>query len=135
MDSNPRPTVLNLAADLAGGRTSSRELAEGALAQICDPAGEGARTFVRVYADTARAAADAQDRLRKAGYVPSLLAGLPISLKDLFDVSGRAHLGRVESPRRYRAGATGRPRGSASPRGWCRFDRPHEYDRVRLFRA
>ena len=81
-------SVLDIAADLANGRTSSRELIEAALAQIADPNGEGARTFVKVYGDSARAAADGQDRLRKAGYVPSPLAGLPVSLKDLFDVSG-----------------------------------------------
>src|SRR5205823_6274218 len=78
----------SLAADLAAGRTSSRDLIEAALARIADPAGEGARSFVKVYADDARAAADAQDALRKAGYVASPLAGLPVSIKDLFDVAG-----------------------------------------------
>src|SRR6476660_3889861 len=90
---NPsKRTVLEIAADLADGRTTSRELVEAALAQITDPAGEGARTFVKVYAENARAAAVAQDRLRKAGYVASPLAGLPVSLKDLFDVSGERTL-------------------------------------------
>src|SRR4051812_40381678 len=86
------PTVLGLAADLSSGRTTSRELVEMALARIADPAGEGARTFVKIYADTARAAAGAQDRLRQAGYVASPLAGLPISIKDLFDVAGEVTL-------------------------------------------
>jgi len=88
----PKRTVLAIMADLANGLTSSRELTEAALAQIADPAGEGARTFVKVYGDSARAAADAQDRLRKAGYIASPLAGLPVSLKDLFDVSGERTL-------------------------------------------
>jgi aspartyl-tRNA(Asn)/glutamyl-tRNA(Gln) amidotransferase subunit A len=88
----PSISVLDTAADLANGRTSSRDLIEAALAQIADPAGEGARTFVKVYGNSARAAADAQDRLRKAGYVASPLAGLPVSLKDLFDVSGERTL-------------------------------------------
>jgi aspartyl-tRNA(Asn)/glutamyl-tRNA(Gln) amidotransferase subunit A len=87
-----KPTVLSLAADLMAGRTSSRALIEAALATIADPAGEGARSFVKVYADNARAAADAQDRLRKAGYVASPLAGLPVSIKDLFDVAGEPTL-------------------------------------------
>jgi aspartyl-tRNA(Asn)/glutamyl-tRNA(Gln) amidotransferase subunit A len=82
------PTVLGLAADLAAGRTTSRALVEGALARIADPAGEGARVFTKVYTDQARAAADAQDQLRKAGYIASPLAGLPVSVKDLFDVAG-----------------------------------------------
>src|SRR6266851_3053407 len=87
-----KPTVLSLAADLAAGRTSSRALIEAALARIAEPSGEGARSFVKVYADSARAAADAQDSLRKAGYVASPLAGLPVSIKDLFDVAGEPTL-------------------------------------------
>jgi aspartyl-tRNA(Asn)/glutamyl-tRNA(Gln) amidotransferase subunit A len=87
-----KPTVLGLAADLAAGRTTSRALVEAALARIADPAGEGSRTFTKVYAEQARAAAEAQDQLRKAGYVASLLAGLPLSIKDLFDVAGEVTL-------------------------------------------
>lgn len=87
-----KPTVLDLAADLAAGRTTSRSLVEAALGRIADPAGEGARTFTKVYADSARVAADAQDQLRKAGYVASPLAGLPVSIKDLFDVAGEQTL-------------------------------------------
>jgi aspartyl-tRNA(Asn)/glutamyl-tRNA(Gln) amidotransferase subunit A len=85
-------TVLGLAADLAAGRTTSRELIEQALARIADPAGEGVRTFITVYAESARAAADAQDKLRQAGYLASPLAGLPVSIKDLFDVAGEVTL-------------------------------------------
>jgi len=44
-------TVLDLAAALAAGRTSSRELVDAALARIADPDGEGARTFVAVNAE------------------------------------------------------------------------------------
>jgi aspartyl-tRNA(Asn)/glutamyl-tRNA(Gln) amidotransferase subunit A len=87
-----RPTLARLATDLAAGRTTSRALVEEALARIADPAGEGARVFVRVYADTARAAAEAQDQLRAAGYVASPLSGLPVSIKDLFDVAGEVTL-------------------------------------------
>jgi aspartyl-tRNA(Asn)/glutamyl-tRNA(Gln) amidotransferase subunit A len=87
-----KPTVLGLAADLAAGRTTSRALVEDALARIADPAGEGARTFTKVYAEQARAAADAQDQLRRAGYVASPLAGQPVSIKDLFDVAGEVTL-------------------------------------------
>jgi aspartyl-tRNA(Asn)/glutamyl-tRNA(Gln) amidotransferase subunit A len=89
---DPLPTVLGLAADLAAGRTSSRALIEAALARIADPTGEGGRSFVRIYAESARAAADARDQLRKAGYVASPLAGLPVSIKDLFDVAGEPTL-------------------------------------------
>jgi Asp-tRNAAsn/Glu-tRNAGln amidotransferase A subunit and related amidases len=82
-------TVLGLARDLAAARTSSRELIDQALAAIVDPAGEGTRTFLHVDANGARAAADAQDALRKAGYVLSPLAGLPVSIKDLLDIAGQ----------------------------------------------
>jgi aspartyl-tRNA(Asn)/glutamyl-tRNA(Gln) amidotransferase subunit A len=81
-----------LAADLVAGRTTSRALVEAALARITDSAGEGSRAFVKVYHEAARAAADAQDRLREAGYVASPLAGLPVSIKDLFDVAGERTL-------------------------------------------
>ncbi|HEV8014021.1 MAG TPA: amidase [Stellaceae bacterium] len=85
-------TVLQLAAELDAGKTSSRVLVEDALARIADPAGEGRRSFIKIYADAARQAADAQDALRRAGYKPSPLAGLPISLKDLFDIAGERTL-------------------------------------------
>jgi aspartyl-tRNA(Asn)/glutamyl-tRNA(Gln) amidotransferase subunit A len=81
-------TVAQLAADLAAGRTTSRRLTEQALARIADPAGEGSRAFLKVYAESALADADASDRLRKAGVRRSAVDGLPVSLKDLFDVAG-----------------------------------------------
>ncbi|GGF01915.1 amidase [Aliidongia dinghuensis] len=89
---NRLPTLAGLAADLAAGRTTSVELVEAALARIEDPAGEGARTYTKTYAAAARAAAAASDRLRALGQVPSPLAGLPISIKDLFDVAGEVTL-------------------------------------------
>lgn len=81
-------TVAKLSAALASGQTSSRTLVEQALARIGDPVGEGARVFIKVYAETARAEADHADRLRKAGIVRSGIDGLPISVKDLFDIGG-----------------------------------------------
>jgi aspartyl-tRNA(Asn)/glutamyl-tRNA(Gln) amidotransferase subunit A len=81
-------TVTQLARDLETGRTTSRELVEQALAKIADPTGEGARAFLKVYAETARGDADASDRLRKAGVRRTIVDGLPVSLKDLYDVAG-----------------------------------------------
>ena len=91
MDKENR-TVPQLAAALAAGRISSRALVEAALARIADPAGEGRRAFIATYAKPALEAADAQDRLRQAGYALSPLAGLPVSIKDLFDVAGERTL-------------------------------------------
>lgn len=85
-------TVAQLAADLVAGRTSSRELVEQALERITDRSGEGSRAFLKVYAGSARADADAADRLRKAGVRRSPVDGLPVSLKDLFDVAGELTL-------------------------------------------
>jgi aspartyl-tRNA(Asn)/glutamyl-tRNA(Gln) amidotransferase subunit A len=81
-------TVAQLGADLDKGGTSSRELLEQALARIADAAGEGKRAFIKLYADSARHDADHADRLRKAGVRRSAVDGLPVSLKDLFDVAG-----------------------------------------------
>jgi aspartyl-tRNA(Asn)/glutamyl-tRNA(Gln) amidotransferase subunit A len=83
-----RWTLAGLAGELREGKTSSRELVERALAKISDPAGEGARAFIRVDAAGARAAADYQDLLRRGGRAPSPFAGIPISVKDLFDLAG-----------------------------------------------
>ena len=94
-------TVAQLAADLAAGRTTSRELVEQALSRIAAKDGEGARAFIQVNADSARAEADYADRLRKAGVRRSRIDGLPVSLKDLFDVGGEVTRAgsRVQSSR------------------------------------
>jgi aspartyl-tRNA(Asn)/glutamyl-tRNA(Gln) amidotransferase subunit A len=81
-------TIEQHAQALADGRTTSRSLVDQCLARIADPNGEGARAFIRVHADQARAMADAMDVLRRAGREPSRYAGIPISLKDLFDIAG-----------------------------------------------
>jgi aspartyl-tRNA(Asn)/glutamyl-tRNA(Gln) amidotransferase subunit A len=83
------PTLAALADDLEAGRTSARKLVEGCLARIADPAGEGQRAFIHVDKDAALDAADAMDRLRKANAAPSRFAGIPVSIKDLFDIKGQ----------------------------------------------
>ena len=67
---------------------SSRERLEQALARIADPAGEGKRACLTVYAEAARAAADAADARAKAGQPLGALDGVIVSIKDLFDVAG-----------------------------------------------
>lgn len=83
------PTLASLAADLAAGRTTSRKLVEDCLARIADPKGEGQRVYMHVDKDAALAAADAMDALRKANAAPSRFAGIPVSIKDLFDIKGQ----------------------------------------------
>jgi len=83
------PTLATLAADLDAGRTTARKLVEQCLARIADPAGEGARAFIHVDKAAALAAADAMDHLRKANAAPSPYAGIPVSIKDLYDIRGQ----------------------------------------------
>jgi len=67
---------------------SSRDRLEQALAKIADPAGEGARACLTVYADAARKAADASDARTKSGTSRGSLDGAIVTIKDLFDVQG-----------------------------------------------
>jgi len=71
-------------------RASCRDRLELALARIADPNGEGARACLTVYADAARAAADAADARAAGGATLGPLDGAIVSIKDLFDVSGEA---------------------------------------------
>jgi aspartyl-tRNA(Asn)/glutamyl-tRNA(Gln) amidotransferase subunit A len=80
------PTLASLADDLENGRTSARKLVDQCIARIADPAGEGQRVFIHVDKDAAIEAAEAMDRLRKAKAAPSRFAGIPVSIKDLFDI-------------------------------------------------
>ena len=81
-------TIAELAAALAKGVTTAERLTEECLARIADPTGEGTRAFIKVSTDSARATAQQSDHLRAQGIVPSPLAGIPISIKDLFDIQG-----------------------------------------------
>lgn len=83
------PTIADLADALAAGRTTSVALTEQALARIDAHVKAGGAAFIEVDADGALAAARAADQARAAGFVASPLAGLPVSIKDLFDVRGQ----------------------------------------------
>jgi aspartyl-tRNA(Asn)/glutamyl-tRNA(Gln) amidotransferase subunit A len=69
-------------------KRSARDRLEEALDRIADPKGEGARACLTVYADAARAAADAADARGRAGLSLGPLDGTIVSIKDLFDVAG-----------------------------------------------
>jgi len=83
------PTLKSLSEALGSGRTSARQLVEESLARAEDAAGEGSRAFITLNAQSARAQADAIDLLRTANAHPGRWAGIPVSLKDLFDVRGQ----------------------------------------------
>src|ERR1700677_842236 len=84
-----KPTLAILADDLESGRTSARKLVDECIARIADPAGEGIRTFMHVDREAVIAAAEAMDHLRSAKAAPSPCAGIPVSIKDLFDIKGQ----------------------------------------------
>ena len=81
-------TLAGLARDLESGATTSRRLVEDCLARIADSSGEGPRTFLEVHAEPARAAAEYYDRLGEYGTTLTPWAGIPVSIKDLFDMAG-----------------------------------------------
>lgn len=73
---------------LRNGEITSQSLVQTCVAAIAAPEGEGARAFTRS-SDTALQQAAAADALLREGAGKDLpLLGLPISVKDLFDVAG-----------------------------------------------
>jgi aspartyl-tRNA(Asn)/glutamyl-tRNA(Gln) amidotransferase subunit A len=83
------PTLSSLAADLDAGRVTARSLVEDCLQKIAEPGGEGSATFIEIDGKTALATADKIDQLRRREATPSALAGIPVSIKDLFDIEGQ----------------------------------------------
>ena len=81
------PPLAQLKTEFARGGTS-RSLVEQCLSRIADSSGEGGRVFLKVNAAGALSAADYYDHLRAHGAAPSAFAGIPVSIKDLFDVAG-----------------------------------------------
>ncbi len=128
------PTLAALADDLENGRTSARKLVDDCLERIADTTGEGARAFIHVDAEAAIEAAEAMDRLREIKAAPSPFAGIPVSIKDLFDIRGQVTRAGSRALEDSAAGgsrcASG---GAAASRRLC-GDRPHQHDRIRLFR-
>ena len=84
--SNPLTRVDQAAQALNQGAATAVQLAESALTRAAQ--GEGPKVFTRVFNTTAMAEARASDTLRAAGLARSPLEGLPISVKDLFDIEG-----------------------------------------------
>ncbi len=81
-------SLSKLAAELQSERLSSVAIVERCLARYADPAGEGGRAFISLDAKAVRQAAAESDRLRQAGRLRSPFEGIPIAVKDLFDVAG-----------------------------------------------
>ncbi|MFK7845546.1 MAG: amidase [Rhodothermales bacterium] len=83
------PTLAQFAQQMQSGATSSLKLVNESIERIEDTSGEGHLAFLKVDTKAARAAASASDQLRQSGSTLSPLMGIPVSVKDLFDVAGQ----------------------------------------------
>ena len=85
-------TLQDTRMQLQRGEATSQDLISEALAALNSPEGQGDKTFIRVYEKEAILQAEAIDKVRKSGVELHPLAGIPISIKDLFDVAGEVTL-------------------------------------------
>lgn len=93
------PTIADAALSLEGGHVTAALLVEEALTRMSG--GEGPRAFTAIHTKAARDAALAMDQLRLVGRQPSRFAGIPITVKDLYDEAG--HVTQAGSVARDRA--------------------------------
>jgi aspartyl-tRNA(Asn)/glutamyl-tRNA(Gln) amidotransferase subunit A len=111
------PTIATLRRQLAAGQTSHQALVEQALdAARTAPL---AHTFTALYEAGAREAARHADAMAHAGVALPPLAGLPVSIKDLYDVAGEATLAgsvvrRGAAPAQADAPSVARLRGAGA---------------------
>ncbi len=82
-------TLFDLAQKLDRKKLTSRQLVEHCLTNIDAADGEGDKAFISVFRERALAEADAADRARNESRHSSPFCGIPISIKDLFDVGGQ----------------------------------------------
>lgn len=82
-----RSTAADLAASIASGEISAREVTQAHLDQIA-AVDDTVKAFLHVDADGALAAADAVDAKRSAGEPLGPLAGVPLAMKDIFTMTG-----------------------------------------------
>lgn len=81
--------IPQLARQLQDGETTALALATACLDRILNPAGEGARAFTMIDPDRSFAQARLIDEARARGDALSPLAGIPVSIKALFDIEGK----------------------------------------------
>ena len=82
-----RSTAAGLAASVASGDVSAREVTQAHLDQIA-AVDETVQAFLHVDAEGALAAADAVDARRADGKQLGPLAGVPLAVKDIFTITG-----------------------------------------------
>ena len=79
-------SISKITGDLAAGKTTARQHLETCLEAIDSE--DGRRAFITVNSDAARAEADRVDAMRAAGAALPPFAGVTLSVKDLFDITG-----------------------------------------------
>ena len=102
--------LFDLAHSLERKKVSSRELVEHCLKNIEAEDGEGHNTFITVNKERALAEADSVDAARNSSINLSPFSGIPLSIKDLFDVAGEvttagSHVLDEQRPARHDAPA------------------------------
>lgn len=80
--------ITDLSRKLASGKTTSEAVVREAFERIEDPNGDGRLVFLSTYREAALAEARLVDQARKSGLSLPAFAGIPIAIKDLFDVKG-----------------------------------------------
>jgi amidase len=83
-----RLTLTQMAAEVCSGRASSRDVVEAHLRQI-EAQNPRINAFVAIFADEARAAAKAADEARARRRALGALEGVPLTIKDSFDLAGQ----------------------------------------------
>ncbi len=110
-------TIDQLNQRLARGETTREALVSGALEAAAQPAAKS--VFTKLYPEAALAAARAADAAQKAGVVQPALAGLPVSIKDLYGVAGETTMAgsivcQGEPPQKQDAPVVTRLRGAGA---------------------
>lgn len=80
--------ITDLSRKLQSGKISSRKLVEECFEAISSAGAEGEKAFLSQYRERAVEAADWIDQGRKKGMTLPAHAGIPIAVKDLFDITG-----------------------------------------------
>jgi aspartyl-tRNA(Asn)/glutamyl-tRNA(Gln) amidotransferase subunit A len=85
-------TLTDLGLGLRAKHFSSRDVVDALLGRIAKADGK-LHAFTEVYAEEAKALADAADKARSSGFPLGPLHGLPVVYKDLCDIAGRIGTG------------------------------------------
>lgn len=81
-------TIKNTMSALNSGEITALSLIEDSLTAIKIKPNQGSKTFLKIHEDAARHTATYYDKMRDAGEIVPPYAGVPIAVKDNFDMAG-----------------------------------------------